>query len=293
MRYKYTEEDIIFLKTYYPVGNWDKIFERFPNLSKQAIFSKMSKLKIPYHKNFNDNKNYSNIKRKWTEEEIEIVKNNYSICDIDDMRLLLPNRSKNAIILMANKLGILSFNKVNLAWTEQEEQYIRDNWELEPDRVMAIKLNRTPRSVQWRRLELELYRRDMNSNTYTSLSKYLRGKNQKWKNDSMKNCNYKCVLTGSKDFEIHHLYSVSNMVEDVFVKNNLTYKENLSDYTDEELSFILNKFLETQGDYPLGECVDKRLHILFHSLYGQYYNTPSQWYRFKDDYLKGVYKNID
>lgn len=293
MRYKYTNEDIEFLKIYYPVGNWDKIFERFPNVSKQAIFSKMSKLKIAYNKDFQNNDNYKNVKRKWTEDEIEIIKNNYSTSDINYMQLLLPNRSKNAIILMANKLGVLSFNKANSAWTSKEEQYIKDNWELEPDKIMSIKLNREQRSVQWKRLELGLYRRDINSNTYTTISKYLRGQNQKWKKDSMKNCDYKCVLTGSKNFEIHHLYGVSNMIEDIFVQNDIMYKENLSDYTDEELSFILDKFLEIQSCYPLGECIDKKLHILFHSLYGQYYNTPEQWYRFKDDYLKGVYRNID
>lgn len=297
MRYKYTDEDIEFLKIYYPVGNWDKIFKRFPNVSKQAIFSKMSKLKIPYNKNFKD-KDKDNgsckVKRQaWTDEEIKIIKDNYSIHDISYVQTLLSSRSKNAIILMANKLGVPSFNKMNAAWTNEEEQYIRDNWELEPDKIMAIKLNKTQRSVQWKRLELELYRRDMNSNTYTSLSKYLRGQNQKWKKDSMKNCDYKCVLTGSKNFEIHHLYGVSNMIEDIFVQNNIMYKENLSDYTDEELSFILDKFLEIQSSYPLGECIDKKLHILFHSLYGQYYNTQEQWNRFKNDYLKGVYKNID
>lgn len=293
MRYKYTDEDIEFLKIYYPIGNWDKIFERFPNLSKQAIFSKMSKLKITYNKDFKDNENCKVKRQAWAEEEIKIVKDNYSIHDIGYIQTLLPNRSKNAIILMANKLGVPSFNKINATWTNEEEQYIRDNWELEPDKIMAIKLNKSQRSVQWKRLELELYRRDMNSNTYTTLSKYLRGQNQKWKKDSMKNCDYKCVLTDSKNFEIHHLYGVSNMIEDIFVRNNIMYKENLSDYTDAELSFILDKFLEIQSEYPLGECIDKKLHILFHSLYGQYYNTPEQWDRFKEDYLKGVYENID
>lgn len=294
MRHKYTEEDIDFLKIYYPIGDWDKIFERFPNISKQSIFSKMSKLKISYNnKKFKNNENYKNKKQKWTNEEIKIIKDNYSNYNIDYVQSLLPNRSKNAIVLMANKIGVLSFNKTNANWTDEEKQYIRDNWELEPDKVMAIKLNRTFRSVKWRREELGLYRRDMNSNTYTSLAKYLRGQNQKWKNDSMKNCDYKCVLTGSKNFEIHHLYGVSNIIEDVFVQNKILQKESLSDYTDEELSFILCKFLEIQNSYPLGECIDKKLHILFHSLYGQYYNTLEQWNRFKDDYLKGVYKNID
>ena len=75
-----------------------------------------------------------------------------------------------------------------------------------------------------------------------------------------------------------------------------TYNEyqdkSFSEYTSDDLSFILQKFLDIQSQYPLGECVDKRLHVLFHSLYGQYDNTPEQWYKFKEDYKKGVYKNI-
>ena len=141
--------------------------------------------------------------------------------------------------------------------------------------------------------EIEKRFPNLSRHAIPTLSKYLRGQNQKWKNDSMKQCDYKCVLTNSKKFEIHHLYSVSNIIEDVFKENNISYYESFSDYSDEELSFILQKFLEIQSRYPLGECIDKKLHSLFHSLYGQYYNTPEQWDRFKSDYLKGVYKNID
>ena len=32
MKYKYTNEDIEFLKENYPIGNWNKIHERFPKI---------------------------------------------------------------------------------------------------------------------------------------------------------------------------------------------------------------------------------------------------------------------
>ena len=32
--YRFTNEDIEFLKKYYPSGDWDIIFMRFPNISK-------------------------------------------------------------------------------------------------------------------------------------------------------------------------------------------------------------------------------------------------------------------
>lgn len=295
MRHKYTSEDIEFLKENYPLGNWNEIEKRFPNLSIHAINSKMHKLGISFdNKNKTSSRNFDYKNRtKWPIDEDTIIRNMYSVCPTEELMKFLSTRSKSAIILRANKFELVSFYKANNFWTEEQKQYIVNNWELEPDKIMAIKLNKTFRAVKAHRELLGIYRRDMESNTYPTLSKYLRGQNQKWKNDSMKQCDYKCVLTNSKKFEIHHLYSVSNIIEDVFKENNISYYESFSDYSDEELSFILQKFLEIQSRYPLGECIDKKLHSLFHSLYGQYYNTPEQWERFKSDYLKGVYKNID
>ncbi len=37
----------------------------------------------------------------WSEKEIEIVRNNYSIQSMDDLLLLLPNKTENAIRGMA------------------------------------------------------------------------------------------------------------------------------------------------------------------------------------------------
>lgn len=295
MRYKYTDKDIEFLKENYPLGNWDKIMERFPNLSRHAVNSKMHKLGISFdNKNKTSSKNFDYIGRtKWLKDEEDIIRDMYSKYPIEELVKALPNRSKDAIILRANKLGLLSYYKTNSLWTEEQKQYIIDNWELEPDKIMAKKLNKTFRAVKAQRELLGIYRRDMSSNTYPTLAKYLRGQNQKWKNESMKNCDYKCVLTGSKDFEIHHLYGVSNIIEDIFKQDISLYKEDFSDYSNDELSLILERFLSIQNSYPLGECIDKKLHTLFHSLFGQYYNTPEQWHRFKEDYLKGIYINID
>lgn len=39
----------------------------------------------------------------------------------------------------------------------------------------------------------------------------------------------------------------------------------------------------------LGVCIDENIHKLFHSVYGQYCNTPEQWYQFEKDYKNGIY----
>lgn len=292
MRYKYTEEDITFLKNNYPIGNWEEIHNRFPQLSDNAIHHKCNKLGIKFNNNYKRKFDNSIKRNKWTDEEINILKNNYSEVSMDEMLKLLPNRNKNMIINKAQQFNIMSYTKLKSKWTEKEIQYVIDNWELKPDKLIAEKLNKSFRSVKWKREELGLYRQDMESNSYPTLAKYLRGQNQKWKKDSMEASSYKCVLTGSKNFEIHHLYGVSNMIADIFNKYDYYKDKSFDDYSDTDLSFILEKFLEKQNEYPLGECVDKKLHVLFHSMYGQYYNTPEQWQQFKQDYRNGRYKNI-
>ena len=52
MRYKYTKEDIEFLKKNYPIGNWDEIHERFNNISDSAIQHKCSRLGIKFNNEY-------------------------------------------------------------------------------------------------------------------------------------------------------------------------------------------------------------------------------------------------
>lgn len=293
MRYKYTKEDIEFLKKNYPIGNWDEIHERFNNISDSAIQHKCSRLGIKFNNEYKV-KYDSNIhyRKKWTNDELQYLKNNYSFLPIDKICEYLYDRTKDSIILKANSLGLKSYTKILNSWTNEQVQYIIDNWFNEPDIIIAKHLNKTQRSVKWKREELGLFRRNMESNSYPSLSKYLRGQNQEWKLLSMKSCNYKCVLTGSKDFEIHHLYGLSNIIDDILNKYPQYKNISFEDYNSDDLEFLKKEFIKEQSKYPLGECIDKKLHVLFHSLYGQYYNTPEQWARFKNDYTKGVYKNI-
>ena len=293
MRNRYTNEDIEFLKENYPVGNWDKIHERFPKISDSAIQHKCSRLGIKFNNDYKVKFDSQIHKRKkWTDNEIEYLKLNYSSIPIEKIHNHLSDRSIDSIILKANTLKLKSYTKICNFWTDEQIKYICDNWEFEPDIIMANHIGKSFRSVKWKREELRLFRKEMNNQSYPTLTKYLRGQNQKWKNDSMENCNYKCILTNSKNFEIHHLYGVSNIVNDILNQYPQYKNKNFDDYSNEDLDFLRVKFLEEQSKYLLGECIDKKLHVLFHSLYGQYYNTPEQWYKFKEDYLKGEYKNI-
>ena len=79
-------------------------------------------------------------------------------------------------------------------------------------------------------------------------------------------------------------------VNDVLKNNDIKEKDDISDYSEDELNYILKLFKDEQSKYPLGICVSQDIHVLFHSLYGQYYNTPEQWYRFAEDYRAGLYR---
>ena len=103
-------------------------------------------------------------------------------------------------------------------------------------------------------------------------------------------CNYQCVITGSKEFEIHHKYPVNKILDTAFRQSGLEYKP-FNDYSQEELDCLLNCFYEEQSKYPLGDCVRKDIHALFHHLYGQYDVNENQWEQFKQDYKNGIYDN--
>ena len=246
--HKWSDEDILFLKQHYPNGDWDLIHKKFPKVSKASIYTLMSKYGI---KQINEsawtqeelvilrnnysfgeidkickllpNRTYKAITTKakkiglytrelWTDKEKQLLMNVYEKVPINEVEQLFPNKNRNSIIHQAIRLHLTSYDK-NI-WTTKDDDYIKDNWELQPDAIMAKKLNRTKRAVQTRRLFLGIYRRDMESLTYETLTKYIRGNIQQWKKDSMKECNYECIFTGSKNFQIHHLYGVSNILND-------------------------------------------------------------------------------
>lgn len=289
-RYKYTNEDIEFLKEHYPNGEWDIIFGRFPNLTKTCIYKKCTKLGIKSNNKHRENFNNCSYRKRWSEKEINILKENYPKIPLDDVCKLLPGRSKSTISNKARYLGMKSYSRNIQIWKDDEIQYVIDNWEITPDKIMATYLDRSFRSVKHKREKLGLFRQNPNEKSYPTLSKYLRGQNQKWKKDSMLSCDYKCVLTGSKEFEIHHLYGVSNIINDILTEYPNYKDKPFDELTSEDLSFLLDKFLNEQSKYPLGVCVEKNLHTLFHSMYGQYYNTPEQWEQFCKDYKQGKYK---
>lgn len=293
MRTKYTNEDIEFLKKYYPIGDWDTIFERFPNLNKEQIYnvchkrgisanyySRDKSLKLEYYKNMVENRS------KWSTNEVEILKNNYTTRPIADVMTLLPGRTYNSIILKANKLALVSYVRQQQLYSDDDIIFIESNWQRMSDEEMAIKLNRTRRAIKAVRNNIGLFRQDKEKAHYENLTKFLRGQIGQWKKKSAEKCSFKCILTGSKDFAIHHVVSFNVIVKNFISEHDVSLKENFEDYTTNELNQLSNMFVKYHNDYPFGVCVEKNLHMKFHQMYGDI-NNEEQWNIFVDKFNKG------
>lgn len=136
--------------------------------------------------------------------------------------------------------------------------------------------------------------RGSNSNWWkggmTKLRPFIKGGLTKWQEDSMKFYNYKCIFTGSKDFHIHHLYPLNNIVEDALLELGLEQFDFISEYSEENLSPIVDKVMEIHYRYPLGVCIRKDIHKVFHKTYGKTNCTPEDFYEFAEKIKSGEIK---
>ena len=328
--YRVTKEDIEFLREYYPRGDFESIFKRFPNMSKQRVHHLCSKHGISadyYHdsckwtksevdilekyyfeKTLDELKRLMNDRhstgailakackefgyskdRTWSEAELNILKTYYSAEPFDSVCKRLPRRTRQSISRKANYLGLTSYLHLNFYWNKPDEDLLLKHWRSMTDDELADLLKKDRKAILNKRWALGLLRfNHYQDASYDSVVKYIRGNIGGWKSSSAQSCDYKCVLTGSKDFHIHHLYSFSAIFNEVLEENNIILRDSFSDYTEDELSFILNKFIDKQNLYSLGVCVRGDLHNLFHKIYGKIV-TPDMWYEFEKDFKKGKY----
>lgn len=123
----------------------------------------------------------------------------------------------------------------------------------------------------------------------TELKDYLRGKITEWKKESIKKSNFKCVISGEKFTDIHHLYGFNLILEETLNILKAKRLQNIAEYTEEELSTITQTFLRIHDSYPLGVCLSEHIHKLFHNHYGYGNNTPKQFEEFTNRYKKGEF----
>ncbi len=111
----------------------------------------------------------------------------------------------------------------------------------------------------------------------TPLIIYLNKQIYEWKKESMENCKYKCVITGDRFDAIHHIYSKNMIIREALIETGLEIKRKIQDYSEKELLLLVNTFRNLHKLHPLGVCLRKDIHDLFHKIYGSGNNTPEQW----------------
>lgn len=129
----------------------------------------------------------------------------------------------------------------------------------------------------------------------TQLRKHFRSVISPWITDSFKSSNWQCYLSGSKGkLVIHHLYPFHKIFDEVFESTGLPIKQNIGEYSEDELDALNQTCLQLHYKYGLGVCIRKDLHTLFHSrnLYGSKYFTPEQFEEFTERYNNGEFKEV-
>ena len=103
------EQDILTLKQFYCTEGADGIIKRLPGRTRESILQLAAKYGLKY-----------NDPNKWTEHELNILRDNYSK-EKKNIIKLLPGRTWGSIQSMASKLN-LSYD--NRGWTEEQRRII-------------------------------------------------------------------------------------------------------------------------------------------------------------------------
>lgn len=327
VRNYWSKNEIDILKKYYSIIPTEEILPLLPKRDINAIFTKASELKLPHYNTWTKNeieilKKYygklnvseieemldkkhsiSSIKTKaqrigltksirWDEEDEKIVIENYPKLPIENISEMLPNKSKMSIIGIARKHNLKSKFYLDTYYSEESKKFIYENWNTISDDELAKIFNKTPQSIMEQRHNMGLYKIKHDYSNYKNFDRFLRGQLQFWKNESMKSCEYKCILTGDKDFAIHHIYGFNLILCELYEyleSKNIIKSYSLTDYSKNELDNIIKIFHEIHSKYPLGVCVKKEIHNLFHSIYGSGSNNEEQWNNFIRKYKNGEY----
>lgn len=128
----------------------------------------------------------------------------------------------------------------------------------------------------------------------TSILKYLRCKIKVWKNESLKKHDNTCILTGSKkDNVIHHVYQFNDIVCEAFLNTGLELKEIFTEYSQEELDILSKEVVFLHYKYGLGVCINKKLHMLYHQIYGYKNTNKDTFEEFKENYKNNKYNIVN
>lgn len=96
------------------------------------------------------------------------------------------------------------------------------------------------------------------------------------------------IITGSSFDEIHHLYPLNKIVTEVLIDLGIEKSDKLNKISKKRQFEIIDEIVRKHNDYPLGVCLRKDIHYLFHKKYGKKNFTPEDFYEFQREMKKEV-----
>ena len=95
-------------------------------------------------------------KNLWRPEEDKVIVEQYKTIDINELALLLPDRTKDAIKQRAQVLGV---STEYLPWSTEEIDILKTNYPVMGKRVMRLLPNRSLKNIQVTAYRLGIKRR--------------------------------------------------------------------------------------------------------------------------------------
>lgn len=224
--------------------------------------------------------------RDWSDGEIEILVNNYDKVSMQELMNMLPNRTKPSILGKARTMGLKSKFYLTHKYSDEEIEYLKNNYLLKSNEGLGKELNRSPQGIAEHLLVLDLHRPTEIDN-YKTLKKYVRTRLIPWRDKTRELNGYVCALTGAKsNIVVHHIRSFNLLFYETIENLRFPIYDDISEYNQNQLDEFLNEFLEIQENYSSYICINEDVHRIFHKEYGYGNNTEEQWDEFLNKYYK-------
>ena len=220
----------------------------------------------------------------WTDDEVNILLENYSRVSMKEIMDMLPNRTQSAILGQARKYDLKSKFYLNRRWSDEDTQYLKDNYIDKSYDELSEYLGRTILAIKERMYILDLHK-PMEIAGYGNLYNYVRQRLVPWRNKIREENNYTCEITGVRtNIIVHHIRSFNLLLDECIDMLDFPVYDDFSLYTQEQLDKFTESFLELQDYYDLYVCVSENVHKKFHRIYGYGDNTKEQWDEFISNY---------
>lgn len=207
---------------------------------------------------------------------------------INKFKLTVENKTRDKIMkaLSSVNFDLVEFENDICSW-DNNITYICNNGHKET-RVIRNFMCSCRCVTCYKPVKAELQKGSKGSNWRggkTEISVYVKNKLIKeWKKASMLNCNYNCVLTGERFDDIHHLYPLHRIIEECFSNLGIPILYEVCRFSEDQLEKFTQEIKRLHEHYPLGVCLTKEAHRLFHKLYGNKNTTPEDFYDFINRY---------